>query len=144
MRDEYVNAFRRVIQQTRKETGIELPLPVETYVVMLLASKMSDTRFIPEQSFLQTHLEIHDSRSAKELGDNCLFLTGVFPTYGARFNVDRTYYVSIGASSYGRAAQTLNYQVFELLSVHFDYVRAFVEASASIRSGSDQKTLPKW
>ena len=52
MRDEYVDAFRRVIQQTRDETDIELPLPVETYVVMLLASKMNDIRFIPEQSFL--------------------------------------------------------------------------------------------
>jgi hypothetical protein len=131
MKDIYVDTFRSIVRDTREQTGIELPEPIEVYVVMLLANYLDRSDFLPERSFFETHSKLKNSRSAKELGDTCLFLTGVFPQYGSRYGIDRGYYVGIGSSSYENAARSLNYQTFNLLSVHFEYVRSFIEITVS-------------
>ena len=131
MKDAYVDAFRGIVVETRNKTGIELPEPVEIYVIMLLANFLDRPNFLPDSSFAETQLKLKNSRSAKELGDVCLFLTGVFPQYGSRYGIDTGYYVGIGSNSYQMAARTLNYQTFQLLSEHFDYVRQFIEITTS-------------
>lgn len=131
MKDAYVDAFRSLVIETRDKTGIELPEPVEIYVTMLLADFLDRPVFLPDQSFAETHLKLKNSKSAKELGDVCLFLTGVFPQYGSRYGIDTGYYVGIGSNSYQIAARTMNYEIFQLLSVHFEYVRQFIEITTS-------------
>jgi hypothetical protein len=134
MKDIYVDTFRSIVRDTREQTGIELPEPIEVYVVMLLANYLDRPDFLPERSFAETHLKLKSSRSAKELGDACLFLTGVFPQYGSQYGIDRRYYVGIGSSSYQSAAIALNYEIFQLLGVHFEYVRNFIEITVSDQS----------
>jgi hypothetical protein len=131
MKDAYIDAFRGVVQETRKQTGIELPEPIEVYVTMLLANFLDKPDFLPERSFAETHLKLKNSRSAKDLGDACLFLTGVFPQYGSRYGIDKRYYVGIGSSSYQQAAVSLNYEMFQQLSIHFEYIRQFIEITTN-------------
>jgi len=122
MQDEYVSAFYDVVQETRQHTGIELPEPIEHYVVVLLASHMDKTNFLPNESFAQTFLQIKRSSDAKTLGDTCLFVTGIFPDYG----IDIDYYSNIGKTSYDAVSYNLNTELFSTLSQHFDYVREFI------------------
>ena len=124
MKDEYTTAFYDLVKDTQSTTGYELPIEVEAYVVMLLADKLDKPNFLPEKSFAEAYLSLKQPYrlSAKELGDTCLFVTGVFPDYG--MSID--YYSNIGKSSYNLATTNLDIEIFELLSLKFDFVREFI------------------
>ena len=122
MRDEYASAFYDVVKDTRDRTGIEMPEYIEHYVVLLLASHVDKSDFLPTKTFAESMLEIQYSRDAKKLGDTCLFVTGIFPEYG----IDIDYYSSIGKISYNRCTTALNIELFETLAKHFDHIRFFI------------------
>lgn len=135
MKDAYVDVFRQVVKETQHDTGVELPLELEAYVVMLLASKIETVDILPKEGFGRSYLKLHQASkyNAKELGDTCLFVTGVFPAYGKKYNIDSSYYVNIGVSSYELAAKTLNYSTFLLLAKQFEFLRYFIETATSSR-----------
>ena len=125
MRDVYQTAFYGVVKETQESSGLTLPNDIECYVVMLLADHIDKNDFLPKKSFAESYLTIRKSSNAKELGDTCLFVSGVFPAYG---NTD--YFIEIGRSSYSRIT-TLNYELFESLSKHFIFLRDFIELSTT-------------
>jgi len=127
MKEHYQSAFYGVVKETQEQTGYTLPVEIESYVVMLLADKIDKTNFLPENSFAESYLQLTNSRDAKSLGDNCLFVTGVFPNYG----LDSNYYISIGQSSYLRISQGMNKELFDSLSKHFIFIRDFIELSTT-------------
>ena len=118
MKDAYVTAFTELVSNTRTETGVELPVLVEHYVVALLADHVDKNSFLPTRSFAESLMTIRNSRTAKELGDTCLFVTGVFPNYG----IDRSYYMSIGQSAYTH----MDTELFNTVSVHFPTISNFI------------------
>ena len=122
MRDEYASAFYDVVKDTRDRTGIEMPEYIEHYVVLLLASHVDKSSFLPTKTFAESMFELTHSRDAKALGDTCLFVTGIFPEYG----IDVNYYSSIGKISYNRCTTALNIELFDTLSKHFDHIRFFI------------------
>lgn len=128
MKDVYVDAFRNVVKETSVTTGLELPENIEAYVVMLLANNMDRPDFLPEHSFAEAYLKLRRpaSYSAKELGDSCLFVTGVFPTYGSKHGLAKQYYQNIGITSYELVAETLNGELFLQLSTHFVFISHFI------------------
>lgn len=128
MKDVYVDAFRGVVKETQASTGYELPESIEAYVVMLLAHNMNRPNFLPERSFAEAYLKLRRPAdyNAKELGDACLFVTGVFPSYGRKNGLDRRYYQDIGITSYDIVADTLNGELFRSLSIHFCFVSDFI------------------
>lgn len=128
MKDVYIDVFRQAVKETQKSTGYELPETLEAYVVMLLASHMEKPNFLPVHSFAHAYLSIdkHTNSGAKQLGDTCLFVTGVFPNYGISRGIDISYYASIGKGSYASAARVLNMSLFEMLSAHFDVLRTVI------------------
>ena len=125
MRDVYQTAFYGVVKETQESSGLTLPNDIECYVVMLLADHIDKNDFLPKKSFAESYLTIRKSSNAKELGDTCLFVSGVFPAYG---NTD--YFVEIGRSSYSRIT-TLHHELFESLSKHFIFLRDFIELSTT-------------
>lgn len=133
MKDAYVDVFRTVVKETQNESGLELPEALEAYIVMLLASKLDAVDFLPKGGFGKNYLMLTQTskQNAKELGDTCLFVTGVFPKYGSKYNINQSYYVNIGISSYELAARSLNYNTFYLLAKHFEFLRNFIEAATS-------------
>jgi len=126
MDDHYVRAFHSLVRDTRKSYGFELPGDVEQYVVLLLADHVDRPDWMPANSFAESYLTIQTSQDAKVLGDECLFLCGVFPQYGQRRGLDLNYYAAIGSSSYSRASKTLHAELFEDLSEHFSVVSHFI------------------
>jgi hypothetical protein len=128
MNDAYANAFYSVVKETQEKTGLELPEPLEAYVVMLLAHNIDRPHFLPERSFAEAYLKLRRPAgySAKELGDACLLISGAFPSYGTKHGLNRKYYQDIGISSYDLVAQTLNGELFRTLSVHFVFLSEFI------------------
>jgi hypothetical protein len=133
MKTEYTNAFYEVVRETKETHGYELPVELESYVVFLLANYIDRPDFLPEKSFAEAYLVLERpyKHSAKELGDTCLFVTGVFPTYGTRNGLNIKYYSNIGKSSYSMASEYLNIDLFENLSTHFDVLRDFIDISVN-------------
>ena len=127
MQDDYVYAFKGVVRETQKQTGFELPEHLEAYIVMLLASYVDKPHFEPTDSFAESYLNLSSLRCAKQLGDTCLFVSGVFPTYGTKKGLNREYYKNLGKSSYS----SMHGQLFVELSMHFDVLSNFIELSST-------------
>lgn len=138
MKDAYTSAFYDIVQETKARSGFELPEQLESYVVMLLAFHIDRPGFLPEKSFAEAYLKIKRPAdySAKELGDTCLFLTGVFPTYGTRHGLTRRYYSSIGIGSYEMVAEVMHRELFSNLARHFDFLSNFIELVVNQNSKS--------
>ena len=126
MKDEYVTAFRGVVQHTQNDTGFTLPIHIESYIVLLLANFVEKPDFLPNTSFAESFL---NNQSPKELADTCLFVSGVFPDFGSKNGISRRYYQDIGISSYDIVSNTLNTDLFSDLSKHFVFLSNFIELS---------------
>ena len=138
MKTEYTNAFYRIVCETKETYGYDLPIELESYIVFLLASHLDKPDFLPKSTFAESYLKLERSskQNAKELGDTCLFVTGVFPNYAKNKGLDIDYYSNIGKSSYTLAGESLNIDLFESLSKHFDLLRNFIDTSINYRKTS--------
>lgn len=130
MNDAYRIAFFDVVKETQAKTGYELPENLEAYVVMLLSHFVDRPDYLPEKSFAEAYLRLKQPAgiSAKDLGDTCLFISGVFPTYGSKHGIKRSYYQEIGIGSYEMVAQTMHPDLFHQLAVHFHFLSDFIDA----------------
>jgi len=130
MHNAYHSTFARIVNDTREQTGIELPMHIKHYVVCLLAKHVDSTDFLPKPTFVQALYSIRTARDAKLLGDACLFTSGVFPTYK-----QTRYVIDIGASAYG----SIHTDLFTDLSEHFAYVSNFIDVT--VNQAQSQYTL---
>jgi hypothetical protein len=136
MKDEYTTAFYNLVKEAQSTTGFELPIEIEAYVVMLLADKIDKPNFLPQTTFAQEFLKLKRpyNHTAKELGDSCLFVTGVFPEYG----ISVRYYSDIGKTSYTLVQEGLNAELFGILATQFDFIRDFI--NLTVRSNKSPIT----
>ena len=127
MNDAYTSALFDVVKETSAKRGYDLPEPIEAYVVMLLANFVDKPDFLPE-TFATAFLTIKSTNEAKQLGDTCLFVAGVFPSIGERKGLKRRYYQDIGSSSYEMVAEAMHPELFTPLATHFNFLSDFIEA----------------
>jgi hypothetical protein len=113
MRDIYIEAFSAVLDEIH--TFQVYPI-VKVYISVLLAVHVEKTDFFTKPFGLR-YMDITTPTSAKELGDSCLVMAGIFPGY--RGMPDR-YYVEIGSGSYGAAASATGSEIFGSLAENFD------------------------
>jgi len=125
MKDAYTNAFFGIVRETQEETGFELPVHLEHYIVMILAIHIDKPDWQPNPTFAESFLKIDSKRCAKDLGDTCLFVSGVFPKYGSKAGLKRSYFQNIGKSSYSQ----LYGDLFADLTLHFDFLSDFIDLS---------------
>jgi hypothetical protein len=128
MNDAYTTALFDVVKESSATRGYDLPEPIEAYVVMLLASHVEKPDFLPE-TFGTTFMQLKTSNQAKELGDTCLFVAGVFPSIGERKGLNRRYYQDIGSSSYEMVAGARHPELFNTLALHFNFLSEFIEVT---------------
>jgi len=134
MNDAYTSALFDVVKETSATRGYDLPEPIEAYVVMLLANFVDKPNFLPD-TFAQAFLTIKTTNEAKELGDTCLFVAGVFPSIGTRKGLSRRYYQDIGSTSYEMASD-MNVELFPLLARHFVFLSKFIEVTVNTSTHS--------
>ena len=133
MNDAYTNAFFGIVREAQENTGYELPVHLEHYVVMVLAIHIDKPNWQPEQSFAEAYLKLNNRTNAKELGDTCLFVSGVFPSFGSNKGLSRSYFQNIGKSSYGQ----LGSELFVDLTNHFDFLSDFISLSINSPKSRD-------
>ena len=133
MKDAYRLAFYDVVKETQADTGYELTQDLEAYVVMLLAHHIDRPDYLPEKSFAEAYLRLRrpSGLNAKELGDTCLFVTGVFPTYGRKHGLNRQYFQDIGIGSYEMVAEVMHPNLFSQLATHFQFLSEFIEITTN-------------
>ena len=133
MKDAYRLAFYDVVKETQAKTGYELPEDLEAYVVMLLAFHIDRPDYLPEKSFAEAYLSLRRpaGMSAKELGDTCLFVTGMFPSYGIKHGLKRQYFQDIGIGSYEMVAEVMHTELFSQLATHFNFLSDFIEVTVN-------------
>ena len=127
MEDAYRSAFYEVVKETQDKTGYELPEHIEAYVVMLLSHQTDRPNFLPTTSFAEMFLTAHTPGQRKELGDTCLFVSGVFPYIGNKKGVNRSYYRDMGTTSYEMLSEHWHPELFSHLAKHFDFLSGFIE-----------------
>lgn len=130
MNDAYRTALFDVVKDTSAKRGYDLPEPIEAYVVMLLANYVDKPDFLPD-TFATTLLKLKNSSEAKQLGDTCLFVAGVFPNMGERKGLKRRYYQDIGTTSYEMVAEVQNPELFSTLATHFNFLSDFIEVTVN-------------
>ena len=128
MNDAYTTALFDVVKESSATRGYDLPEPIEAYVVMLLASHVDKPDFLPE-TFGTTFMQLKTANQAKELGDTCLFVAGVFPSIGERKGLKRRYYQDIGSTSYEMVAGARHPELFNTLATHFNFLSEFIEVT---------------
>jgi len=138
MKDAYYEAFYDVVKDTQKRTGLDLPHHVEAYVVMLLSDFVDRDDFPPETSFAEMFLTIRSDHQAKQLGDTCLFVSGVIPDLKKHRGINRRYYQDLGSTSYDMASK-MNQELFPVLSKHFVFLSEFIETA--IHSSKDVQNI---
>ena len=126
MNNHYITAFYQLLQEASEFYGYELPKYVESYILLLLADHMEKSDWYPKPSIAENYLTIQTASDAKHLGDECLFLCGVFPTFGKQRGMDMGYYIKIGSTSYSIASRSLNPELFTALSKNFEFASKFI------------------
>lgn len=130
MNDAYKTALFDVVKETSVKRGFDLPEQIEAYIVMLLADHVDKPHFLPD-TFAEAFLSIKHPKEAKELGDTCLFVAGVFPTIGERKGLKRRYYQDIGSTSYEMVAEVMHPELFTPLATHFEFLSNFIEVTVN-------------
>ena len=130
MKDDYTTAFYDVVKETQVTSGLELPHHVEAYIVMLLGSFVDRNDIPPDSTFAEMFLTIQNKQQAKQLGDTCLFVAGVFPKLKAKHGINRRYYQDIGSTSYEMASD-MNIDLFPVLARHFVFLSEFIELTVN-------------
>jgi len=130
MKTTYYSAFYDVVKDTQSSTGQELPHDIEAYIVGLLSSFVDRKDIPPDSAFAEMFLKIKTVVDAKQLGDTCLFMSGVFPNYKRRSGIDRRYYQDIGVTSY-EIATPMNSDLFPTISQHFIFLSEFIETAVN-------------
>ena len=133
MKDAFTNAFFGIVREAQENTGYELPVHLEHYIVMVLAIHIDKPNWQPEKSFAEAYLKLNNRSNAKELGDTCLFVSGVFPMFGNKKGLPRSYFQNIGKSSYGQ----LGSELFVDLTNHFNFLSDFISLSINSPKSRD-------
>mgnify|MGYP003629222917 CR=1 FL=1 len=76
-------------------------------------------------------MQLKTSNQAKELGDTCLFVAGVFPSIGERKGLKRRYYQDIGSTSYEMVAGARHPELFNTLDTHLNFLSEFIEVTVN-------------
>ena len=138
MKDAYYTAFYDIVKDTQSSTGYDLPNHIEAYIVMLLTDFVDRDDIPPASTFTEMYLTLKSKNDAKNLGDTCLFVSGVFPEYKQRHGIQRRFYQDIGSSSYD-IASTMNDELFPVLAKHFVFLSSFIQTT--VHSSKDIKTI---
>lgn len=119
MKDIYVEKFTQVIEQTWSKSGLEIPHMLQLYVAAVLADHVERTDFFSKPMGIR-YMQIDNTWAAKDLGDNCLVLVGLFPGYRG---MNDSYYAQIGAGAYATAASATRSEIFDAMSSNFNNIR---------------------
>jgi len=122
--------WHQIVLEAQSETGFYVPEPIEQYVVMTLhayTANSSLSSVVVAIDFLQALKDTStiSLQKLRDVGDQCLILSGLFPERAKRKNVSPVYFEKIGKEAYYSLSfaptrwhvdQHVFYQLFENFS----------------------------
>lgn len=111
--------WHSLIREAEAHYGCHLDEPMESYLVFTLMRFMQDNDLASTAVALD-YLRSHElsgrlrDEQLRDIGDQCLILSGLFPRRAERRLVRVSYYVDIGRSAYHHLSQTAQHASAEL------------------------------
>ncbi|HEB55381.1 MAG TPA: hypothetical protein ENI98_03555 [Gammaproteobacteria bacterium] len=104
--------WQTLVSEAETELGVSLDEEMESYLVFTLMHYSRRPDMASRVMALDYLQAMHNSGSAsqqqmREVADQCLLLTGLFPARARRRRVSLTYYVDLGRSAYQQLAENL-------------------------------------
>lgn len=104
-----VELWQGLLGEGEARAGCALGEEVQSYLVFALLRHLRDPQLLGRVLALEW-LEAHDRSGAqrvdtlRDVGDRCLLIAGLFPQQASRRRVDGGYFIALGRSAYGSAA----------------------------------------
>ncbi len=138
--------WHNLVNEAQQSAGIQLDEELESYLVFLLM-RYTDKPEMAASVLALDYLEgantlgqVRQDRM-RDVGDQCLLYSGLFPERAERRRVRISYYVDLGRSAYHTAAdatqQTLS-QLFSSLASRFVHVMDTLQAMRGINGETPQ------
>lgn len=109
----------QLVREAEQEYGERLPEDMESYLVFMLMRHCRDSS-LAQAAIALEYLRAQDLQGQarvdrmRDIGDQCLILSGLFPRRAARRNVRVSYYVDLGRSAYHQFSHHLGHATAEL------------------------------
>jgi len=124
--------FQELVQEHEYETGFEMPVQLESYVIDLLTDRLVRVDIIPEPSFAERYLQLYSNPSIaamKDYADSALFFCALMPEYGHRRGLSMDYYATLGISTYYSAGDLAPDVRFTQLGNWFYHLQKFLNSA---------------
>lgn len=124
--------FQELVKHHERASGFEMPLLLEAYVVDLLTDRLNRVEIIPEPSFAERYLILHQTPSVaalKDYADSALFFCSIMPEYGRRRGLSMDYYATLGISSYYSAGDLASDPRYTQLGNWFYHLQKFLQTA---------------
>jgi len=116
--------FREHVHTVESHTGLTLPPLVKMYVAELLAYYVDKPHSVsPELSYTIRVSEISNRVTAKQLGDEILWITSVIGNPRARFGVSTGYILNLGATAYRQTQSEVLHTIADEIPTVSRFVR---------------------
>lgn len=108
-----ISQWQALVAEAEALSGVQLDEELESYLVFTLMRYLRRpemTQRILALDFLEAFQRTHPQRSEalRDVGDQCLLYSGLFPRRAERRRVRVSYYVSLGRSAYQHLADSLS------------------------------------
>jgi len=93
--------------EAEERTGVSVDEDLTVYLVHMLISFLKNTDIVLTRhviNYLERVDDLNQTRSLREAGDSCLFVSGIFPKYISRKYGNDEYLIDIGISAYSQAS----------------------------------------
>jgi hypothetical protein len=141
MADLLVNAhstaqWHSLVQEAQSHSGVSLDEDLESYLVFLLmrytqkpelAAKILAIEYLRGATSMGTHRR----EQMRDVGDQCLLYSGLFPRRAERRRVRVSYYVDLGRSAYHDAAEAVPTKVSDMF---FNLAESFVQMMDTLQA----------
>ena len=102
--------WQALVREASKRTGCFLDEYRESYLVFVLLQRQRDSYFLRRTqalSWFHAHERVGSERlqTLRDIGDDCLLISGLFPGLADKRRVAVDYYVELGQSAYSAVAQ---------------------------------------
>lgn len=130
MNKDTFEIFLEHVHRTESERGLEVPPHIRSYVVALLVDFLDKPERLPDQAVCELLMQAQRSRELKDVGDLCLWITGVMPTYRSHRGMSRSYYIALGRTAYSGTQALVLAEIAQRFEPISDYVHVLTHNNA--------------
>ena len=129
VKPEDIYSWYPLVEEAKRKCGYKFENGLDHYLVLTLDAFVTKTD-IASNALALAYLENiqHETRATlqniRDVGDQCLIISGLFPERALKHNVSLDYYIGLGQNSYMKLANArrhlkLNNELFYELGIHF-------------------------